>query len=141
MSRNQDGTKISVIDIEDSKFTEMKAREHAQHAQMAFSKQRKQHKKKALVKLQSTSIEDRARLIDNNTMLLTEKIRTLRDIRTNKRKARWADGVVHKRRKVTLGKYCLKKVLTKENDCILTCYDRRGGLSGRVHTHIWLARV
>lgn len=140
MSQDVTGIKIHQVDIDDPRLQVIQANEHEDHFKKAISQ-----KKKNKVKVQNKKVVDTIKrieaLIDENTMLLAEKLRSIRSVNVRKRKVQWTDNVIYKRRKVTLGKYRVRKVFRKEKDCILFCFDRRGGVRGRTHTHVWRARV
>ncbi|POW14582.1 hypothetical protein PSHT_05819, partial [Puccinia striiformis] len=131
VSRKSGEIRASELSIDDPRLPEQQATEHAEHARIAFSNRRKQMTKKATDKPNLISSEDRARIIDLNAMHLAEK----------KRKARVAEPTCRKRRKITFGKYQIRKVHCTEKASFLWCFDRRGGKRGRVHTHVWRALV
>jgi hypothetical protein len=127
------------LEIDDPRLPELQKKEHAEHARIALSQRSKQKKAQSQHSLRTS--EERALLIDRNAMLMAEKLTALRCVKTIKRKTQWAEGNVRKRRKVTFGKYKIKKVNRTEKASFLWCFDRRGGPRGRVHTHIWRALV
>ncbi|OAV84868.1 hypothetical protein PTTG_30993, partial [Puccinia triticina 1-1 BBBD Race 1] len=115
------------VDTDDPRLPELQEREHAEHARLAFKQRIKQ---KARARLSASTSEKRAALIDQNAMLLAEKLKAFRNLGNHKRKAQWADGVGLKKRRVTLGKYKLRRVQHSEKASFLWCFDRRGGSRG-----------
>lgn len=118
----------------------IQAHEHDEHFKEAMGKKKKS-KVKSQTKEGGNTSEEREALIDKNAMLLAKKLKAIRSVNLRKRKAQWADEVIYKRRKVTTGNYRIQRVFRKEKDCVLFCFDRRGGLRGSGHTHLWRARV
>ena len=141
MSQEVQEIRASELDFDDPRLPKLQAKEHAEHAQMAISHRRKQMAREAFAKSKLGSSEDRARLIDLNTVHLAQKVRAINAINVRKRKAQVVEPTGRKRRKITFGKYKLRKVQRTEKASFLWCFDRRGGPRGRVHTHVWQALV
>ncbi|POW17910.1 hypothetical protein PSTT_00265 [Puccinia striiformis] len=109
VSRKSGEIRASELSIDDPRLPEQQATEHAEHARIAFSNRRKQMTKKATDKPNLISSEDRARIIDLNAMHLAEKVRAISILNAHKRKARVAEPTCRKRRKITFGKYQIRK--------------------------------
>jgi hypothetical protein len=108
---------------------------------MAISNRREQMARKALAKSNLVSSKDQAELIDLNAVQLAKKVRDIQAFNARKRKARVAEPAGRKRRRITFGKYQLRKVQHIKKASFLWCFDRRGGTRGLVHTHVWRALV
>lgn len=128
------------VDIHDPRLHEIQVHELHAHFKKVMS-QKKRKKEKANIKKISSTTQEREALIDKNTMLLAEKLKAYRKDTTYKRKAQRSDQGEYKQRKVNYGKYRLRKGVIKDGNCIMSCFDRRGGKCGRVHTHVWRTRV
>jgi hypothetical protein len=140
ISQTVQEVRASELNIDDTRLPDLQQREHAEHVRVAFSQRRKQ-RGKARLQLSTSTSEKRAALIDKNAVLLAEKLRAFRVITKHKRKAHWAERCDTKKRRVTIGKYKLRKVQPLEKASFLWCFNRRGGPGGLVHTHVWRALV
>lgn len=127
--------RIHELDIDDTRLPEVQAIDHAEHVWIAFSKH-KRKEEKTILKIKTKTNEEQANLIDKNTMLLAEKTKALRRRKVIEQKAQWAEVGTSKRRRVTFGKYNVKKVDPSEKSLLLW-FDRQGGKRGCVHTHTW----
>lgn len=140
MSQCVTNLKVNQVDIDDPRLHHIQAYDLEDHFKKA-TRSKKKKKERESIQTKADTFEERASLIDKNRMLLEEDLKELRWISKDKRKAKHGEESNYKRRKITYGKYKLRRVIRKENDCILFCFDRRGGIKGRVHTHVWRARV
>ncbi|OAV94712.1 hypothetical protein PTTG_26912 [Puccinia triticina 1-1 BBBD Race 1] len=139
MSQKGMGIWAAKLDIDDPRLPELQAIEHAEHVKIALSYRRKQYSKQKAARQLKCSSKELADIIDANAKILADNIKGAFNMNARKRKAMIVELLAAKRRRVTLGKYRLKRVKLTEKANILKCFDRRGGPSGRVHTHQWWA--
>jgi hypothetical protein len=103
---------------------------------MALSPQQKQYSLWKAAQQGKSLSKELAEIIDT-----TSKAIEAMSVNAKKQKALNAQYPVSKRRRVTLGKYRLKRTKRTDKASLLKCFDRRGGPAGRVHTHQWWALV
>ncbi|OAV84876.1 hypothetical protein PTTG_00699 [Puccinia triticina 1-1 BBBD Race 1] len=141
MSQGSNCIRSSELDIDDPRLPEIQSLEHAEHARIAFSQRRKQYSQRKINQRVKRSSQELAELIDANTRAIEGKVKAVIRLNVRKRKAHRAEFAVTKKRRITLGKYRMRRVNRTEKASILKCFNRRGGTHGLVHTHQWWALV
>lgn len=129
------------LDIDDNCLHRVQAYEHEKHVRAALKNRRQQKTKRKVVNKSKCPSEERKEKIDANARAMEIDMRKAIVKNNKKRKSKDDTNTVSKRRRVTMGKYCVKRVESACEKSILRCFDRRGGKRGRAHTHQWWARV
>ncbi|PLW10921.1 hypothetical protein PCASD_26724 [Puccinia coronata f. sp. avenae] len=133
--------RASEVEIDDPRLPEIQTTEHAEHVKIALSYRRKEYSRRKADQRSEGSSKELTELIDANARAIAANVKAAMSINARKRKALNAECPVSKRRRVTLGKYRLKRVKRTEKASLLRCFDRRGGPAGQVHTHEWWALI